>query len=131
MTMQIFPNNEQKLDFIRSKPIGHIFHSSPARSKFLLFGNSGLECFNNSDNPVKISRPPKLNVKGNGLPSEKPVGSVEAETHTVNNSNYDEHGPGFLKKTLTSGKQAKNGRNTLVRNSIILVLFLLIGACPE
>lgn len=113
--MQVFPNG-QKADFIKPKPIGHVFHSSPARTKFLLLTNTEFECFNNSDNPAKTSQALKLNVKGNGLPSEKSSESVEDETlnnNNIHNDNYDRPGPEFFKKSR--GKQSKNIRNTLVR----------------
>lgn len=115
--MQVFPNG-QKADFIKPKPIGHVFHSSPARTKFSLLTNTGFECFNNSDNPAKTSQALKLNVKGNGLPPEKSSESVEDETLTttnnnIHNDNYDRPGPEFFKKSR--GKQSKNIRNTLVR----------------
>lgn len=112
--MQVFAN-DQKPDFLRPKPIRHVFHhSSPSlRTKFPLLSNHGFECFSRT----KASEIPKLNVKGSGLTPEKPLGSRSAADDEANNTDVIHHisngfGNGFLRKT--AGKQTKNARNSLL-----------------
>lgn len=112
--MQVFAN-DQKPDFLRPKPIRHVFHhSSPSlRTKFPLLSNHGFECFSRT----KTLEIPKLNVKGSGLTPEKPLGSRSAADDEANNTDVIHHisngfGHGFLRKT--AGKQTKNARNSLL-----------------